>query len=315
MEISDEPRRRHAASRTQQGEGAGGCDCTCTRRHGDDALEEVSGDARLMVFKLLIERLTGHDFELFDPSDLQHHECDEVPRSEPAPAPAPRPEREWGLEFDYEEIHYESEQASFRAAGCVTTADGRKIAFEVDVAMSREYVEKKEVHLREGAATTKDPPALSLDGAPVTLTPATLSFDLDADGTAENVSFVAPGSAWLALDRNRNGAVDDGSELFGPRSGGGFADLASLDGDGNGWIDEGDAEFANLRLWERSADGEDRLRSLTEAGVGAISLARVATPFSQRGAGNDELGETRATGVYLWENGAAGVVQQVDLAI
>lgn len=265
-----------------------------------------------MVFTTLIERLTGHDIDVFDPSDLHHHEHGDAPRAAPeAPATPARPQCEWGLEFEYEEIHYESEQAAFHAAGRVTTADGREIAFEVDVAMSREYVEKKEIHLREGAATTKEPLALSLNGGPVSLTAAKLSLDLDADGSAENVSFVAPGAAWLAPDRNRNGVVDDGGELFGPQSGDGFADLAALDADGNGWIDEADPEFANLRLWERSAEGVDRVRPLVDVGVGAVSLASVATPLSQRGPTNEELGETRATGVYLWERrhsggGAAG---------
>ena len=46
------------------------------------------------------------------------------------------------------------------------------------------------------------------------------------------------GSGFLALDKNGNGKIDDGSELFGTKSGDGFADLAEYDSDGNGWIDE-----------------------------------------------------------------------------
>jgi hypothetical protein len=318
VEISEEARRRHRAESAGGASGSDACDCACGCRHDEEALDEMGGDMRLTVLKLLLERLTGHHIELLKPSDLHHHDHgdDDHPQAEPAtPATPARAATEWGVEFDSEEIHYESEQASFHATGAVTTTDGRQIAFQVDVAMSREYLEKKEIHIREGAAKVKDPLALSLDGAPVTLTPAKLSFDLDADGHPENISFVAPGAAFLALDRNGNGTVDDGSELFGPRSGDGYADLAVLDEDRNGWIDEADPEFANLRLWERSADGENRVRSLAEAGVGAIALANVATPFTQATAGNEVLGETRATGLYVRENGAAGVVQQVDLAI
>jgi hypothetical protein len=320
VEISDEARRRrdHEARGVRAADdtdGAGRSECTCGRIHDEKALDQLGGDIRLWVAKLLLERLTGHEVDVFDPRDLacRGHEGDPPPPLPDVPARTPR--SEIGVEFDYERVHYEAEEARFEARAVVTTADGRTIALQVAVAMSREHLEKEEIHLRLGAARTKDPLALSLDGGTVALTPAKISFDLDADGTPENVSFVAPGSAWLALDRNGNGQVDDGSELFGPASGDGFADLATLDGDGNGWIDEADAAWGDLGLWERDPDGTDRVRSLAEAGVGAISTASAATQLTQTGPANEVLGATRATGVYLWESGAAGVVQQVDLAI
>lgn len=56
------------------------------------------------------------------------------------------------------------------------------------------------------------------------------------------------GSGFLALDRNQNGVVDDGSELFGTQSGDGFAHLALYDQDSNGWIDANDPVFDKLRI-------------------------------------------------------------------
>src|SRR5262249_36088373 len=84
-------------------------------------------------------------------------------------------------------------------------------------------------------------------------------FDLGGDGAREQVSWTAPGSAvaFLVLDRNGNGIIDDGSELFGTatrkRDGtfaaNGFAALADLDGGSDGKIDASDPIYSQLRLW------------------------------------------------------------------
>ena len=123
------------------------------------------------------------------------------------------------------------------------------------------------------------------------------------------------GSGFLALDRNNNGFVDDGSELFGPQSGNGFDELAAYDEDRNGWIDENDEIFDKLRIWTLDEEGNKTLLALGQVGVGAIYLGNIRSEYGLKTMGNDSLGQIRSTGVFLKENGEVGTIQHVDLAI
>lgn len=221
----------------------------------------------------------------------------------------------WGLRYEYHEVYREAETTSFSAAGSVTTADGRRIDLNLTLNMSREYVSEEHRLLVAGNAKI-DPLVINFDAASTGLTEAKFAFDLNTDGEKEQISFATSGSGLLALDKNDDGIINDGGELFGPQSGDGFSELAAYDQDGNGWIDENDPIYEQLRIWVKNEAGEDTLIALGEKGIGAIYLGHVATDFALKSLGtNEEKGQITETGIFLKENGTPGTVQHVDLAV
>lgn len=209
----------------------------------------------------------------------------------------------------------EQEAVSVQAGGYVQTEDGRSISFGVNLNMSREFASQVNIESTQQVVMT-DPLVINMDDLPAGVTDMTFQFDIDCDGKLDEISMLREGSGFLALDKNGDGKINDGSELFGTRSGDGFADLAAYDEDGNGWIDENDEIYSKLRIWSKDKDGNDVLKTLKEADVGAIYLGSAKSQFSITDEkNNDVLGAVRATGVYLKEStGMAGTVQQVDLA-
>lgn len=209
----------------------------------------------------------------------------------------------------------ETENTAFSAQGIAVTADGRQIGFNVSVEMTRAFEGAYESISEESYIVT-DPLVINLDSDTVNVTDQKFLFDIDADGTKDEISFVGEGSGFLALDKNNDGVINDGRELFGTRSGNGFRDLAAYDKDKNGWIDEADEVFDKLIIWTKDESGEDKMMSLKEAGVGAIYLGSSSTEFSLNNAGTNESNAIiRRTGIYLKENGEAGTVQHVDLVL
>ena len=282
-----------------------------------DSLEAAENDPKVQLILRMVELMTGFKVRLVKPEELQPDQKtqQQIEQAQPASQSAPQQRAGWGLEYDYRETRYEAEQTSFSAQGTVRTSDGREISFDLQLMMSREFYQETNLSVRAGDAVRKDPLVINFNGTTAQLTDAKFAFDIDADGKQDSISFVAPGSGFLALDRNNDGKINDGNELFGAKSGDGFGDLAQYDMDGNQWIDENDEIFADLRIWTRDISGGDRLTTLTVHKVGALYLGNVASPFSIKDANNTELGQVRASSLYLDEDGNPGTLQQIDLSV
>ena len=210
----------------------------------------------------------------------------------------------------------ETEETGFHANGRACTEDGRTIDFNINILMSRSYMEYMNVSIPTMADALCDPLVVNIGSDTADVRDQTFKFDLDADGTEDEISMLGKGSGFLALDKNGDGKINDGSELFGTKSGDGFGDLREYDSDGNGWIDENDDVFSKLKVWCKDENGKDILMDLKEADIGAIFLGEQQTEFSLGGADGYRDGVIRSTGVFLREStGAAGTVQHVDLSL
>jgi len=139
-------------------------------------------------------------------------------------------------------------------------------------------------------------------------------FDLNGDGVQEQVAWPAATSenAWLTLDRNGNGLIDSGKELFGNFTdqtgpygepvpvgqGNGWQALAEYDrgrsgGNENGMVDVGDAVFSNLRLWvDRNHNGisePNELLPLISISLTGIELSYAQTSWTDQHGNNFRL--------------------------
>lgn len=311
-DISSRGRALAMASSANEGrDGSGGVSDTSAIA---EAIDNAGNDPVLVLLRGMLERIFGIRTRVFDPSELEvDHRLDQgLQKIERVAASGAN----WGVEYERHEQRSEFESTRFSASGVVRTADGAEITFELSLAMERQYSERIDALFQAGAAERKkDPLVVNFAAAAAQLGDRRFSIDLDGDGALETARFAAPGSGFLVFDRNSDGIINNGSEMFGPATGDGFAELALLDDDRNGWIDESDVVYGRLQVWTKADDGTDKLRGLKESGVGAISLARIATPFAIKGDDNQTLGQVRDTSVYLGDDGRVGSVQQVDLAV
>ncbi|CAH1208159.1 hypothetical protein PAECIP111893_02849 [Paenibacillus plantiphilus] len=167
-----------------------------------------------------------------------------------------------------------------------------------------------------------DPLILDLDGDGIETTNVNDSphFDHDGNEFAERSGWVAPDDGLLAMDRNNDGIINDGTELFGDftplsdgtRAANGFAALADLDSNRDGKINAGDARFGELRVWrDLNQDGlssSDELFTMGQLNIKEISTSNTAVNRT------DAQGNLkRAVGTYAKHDGSVHEVGEYML--
>jgi hypothetical protein len=220
------------------------------------------------------------------------------------------------VEYSSQETLVQSETSQFSAQGQVHTADGQTININLNLTMDRQSLESSDTKIRLQAAT-KDPLVINFDGSAAELSDQKFSFDLSSNGQKDLISQLSGNRAFLAIDKNNDRIISNGSELFGATTGDGFQELAQYDQDKNGWIDENDAAFKDLKLWINAGTEQQKLVDLKSAHIGALYTGSAATRMhvQSKDDSQNNLGVIQSTGLFLNEDGTAGTIQHVDLAV
>ncbi len=277
--------------------------------------EEAAGDPLLNTLLLLLKAMTGRKVELLDPKELDADQEEALAelRAE-AGAMAPPDRAGWGVIVERKETRESFERTDVHISATLKTEDGRTL--KLDLKRMQERFERKEsvetLRFGDAAAPVKDPLVLDFGLPGTSTTHDGPLLDLDLDGDLERLPGLGPTSAWLVDDRDGDGSLTDGSELFGPTTNDGYSELARLDQDGNGFVDAGDAAWSRLALWEHTPDG-GRLVALASRGVGALFVGSVSAAFQLRGPDGQPSAQQRAMSFWVGENGAVGSTRRVDL--
>ncbi|MBQ4810043.1 hypothetical protein J8M20_01795 [Pseudoalteromonas luteoviolacea] len=274
----------------------------------DDELG-MNMDAKMYILKLLVQRLTGKEVKWYEDvigKDISHHEASQMISRTQNSAGEQNPP----TQVMVERFIHESQSNALKVGGQIKLENGKQLNFLFKAEFEQSYTS---YHRAIENVNMKDPLVISFTNRAVELDKEDMHFDIDGDGKKDQFAHLKKGYGYLALDLNQNNKVDDGTELFGALSGNGFSDLARYDEDQNGFIDEHDSIFDSLRVWVKNKD-EDKLISLEEAKIGAVSVANVQTPLNIRQFG-ELKGAVRKSGFYLSENGTPGLIQQVDYVV
>lgn len=202
------------------------------------------------------------------------------------------------------ELGYQAVQASF--SGQLQMQDGSSVNFAFEFSMQVSWARYSYTE-----QPLQDPLIVSLDNQPAQLTDSHTEFDLLSNGSSVQLPQLAAQQFYLAYDRNNDKLVNNGTELFGPQSGQGFAELTEYDDNGNGFIDPGDDIWQYLYLWRP----KQQLLSMTDAKLGAFSVSSAATPMPLLDKQQQKTGEIQRSGLAFTDDAKPVLVQQIDLVV
>ncbi|MCD6619972.1 calcium-binding protein [Aeromonas veronii] len=174
------------------------------------------------------------------------------------------------------------------------------------------------------ASKTTSPIIIDMDGDGI----ETLSkdqgihFDLDNNQFAERTGWVGKDDALLVMDRDGNGRIDNGTELFGSetilsngkKAANGFMALAELDLNGDGILDATDAAWADLKIWQdKNGDGisqRDELIAISDSGIASLKV-----DYTNQNKTDASGNQQKETSTVNWNDGHTSSAVDVWFAV
>jgi hypothetical protein len=281
--------------------------------YDDESMLSPKDKVNKMIIEKLLERFFGKDNQtkLYPHKEIKDNLY--IPTSNKQTSS----ELSWGARISVSESYYEKQTIDFKSSAYIKTNKG-EFAIELSISLTQEFYIQNSMSLTFGNASLIDPLVIhygddtnGLDN----ISSLKFLFDLNNDGTLDNIPLLKKGAGFLALDKNENGKIDNGSELFGPQTSKGFEELKLYDEDKNNWIDENDSIFKSLKIWQKDETGNDNLIALSQAGIGAIYLANVTSGFSYKSSVEQTNAVLANNSIYLKESGKAGMVSEVHMVV
>lgn len=213
-------------------------------------------------------------------------------------------------------IEYSKRDAiAFNTQALIKTQD-KEFTIDLQCSYTKAFFEQHKESLVFEEVNFLDPLIIQYEGSATAfdMLSDTLSFkfDLKNDNTLVDIPALKKGNGFLVLDKNDNGIIDNGSEMFGPTTNNGFEELSAFDSDGNNWIDENDPIFKDLLIWSKNENNEETLIALGQSGIGALYLNEVKTHFTYNKSVNESMAQLKSSSIFLREDGTAGVLSALD---
>lgn len=261
----------------------------------DEDSDLISLDAKTRELVQALEVLTGKKIDL--KSLLVKNSQSSTPRSN---SPI----------LTYESMQAEQSGLNVSFEGKLQTKDGKDIAFSLSIKWEQSFVETQRVRIQDGKVM-QDPLIISLDGNPP-VSSDKINFNLNA--LAKQINKLSGNSGYLVNDKNGNGQADSGSELFGPQTSNGFAELTTHDDNKDSWIDSSDKIYKQLYIWSPQENGNGMI-SLEQAGIGAISLLALNVNYTQKSSIDTPIADYKQASIAVGEHGESYGVFSVDLSV
>lgn len=285
-----------------------------------DSEEDLSPKDRMikMIIESMLEELYGKKVTL-EPKKRGDTKTQQAVNTPQNPYKVDKENMELkAIVFQTNEEYYQKESIDFGAKVIFNTPE-KSYEMKLDISFSKELYESRSTRLVIGDESFADPLIINF-GENINpfdnLSSLKFAFDLNNDGKDELLPYLKKGAGYLVLDKNKDGKVDSGAELFGPKTGDGFEELRAYDDDKSGFIDERDAIFDNLKIWSINEEGKGTLVSLLDANVGAIYLGDIRSGFKYIDGIGSTIAQSKSNSFFIKEDGSGlGVVNSVDVVV